>query len=110
MTAQDFFQVVFWVAMYFMVLGITGYYFWEYGKLQAQRAKEYENLYSRIQKVINDWDVNENSYNAIYRLIDRLQKLKYKNNEMTSVLKDEFKDRYKPVSDAILNEEKMYCN
>jgi hypothetical protein len=104
MTAQDLFQVIFWVAMYFMVLAITGYYFWEYGKRQAQRAKEYEKKYFCIERIIDNYSMNEINYDWIVTLLENLGSLPYKDKEKTSVLTTKFFIKYSEIRLKRLNE------
>jgi len=66
-----------------------------------KESEQYEKFYFNLQRYIHDWKVTEVNYLAIDRLFDIFDMFAYKDNEKTSVLRNEFLEKYKSVRDEI---------
>ena len=88
------------IGLVLLVIGviIAGAYFivW-YGKLQAKLASEYMRCYEKIQRVMT-YEVCEQNYDWLMRLIERLGQCKYKNREMTEVVTMQFFRQYEDIA------------
>lgn len=60
------------------------------GERNAQQANEYQDRYKKISEMIYTYPVNVWNYDLILAEIDKLEKLKHKNHEMTGVLNGRF--------------------
>jgi hypothetical protein len=60
------------------------------GERNAKRAKEYQDSYKGISGMVDTYPVNEWNFETILAEIDKIEKLKYKNHEMTGVLNGRF--------------------
>ena len=80
------------------------WYISEYGKNQARQYQEYEHLYSRITYVIDEYDITEQTYDYLMKLLERLGQMKYKDKEKTSVLTVKFFVKYSEIRLKRLNE------
>jgi hypothetical protein len=83
-----------------LILFFAGLFCIAYGFVKWQRRRnlqedEYERVYKWTQNVINDWQANEQSYDYIMKLFERLNHLKFKNKEKTKILFVEFLMKYK---------------
>lgn len=96
------------IILFFMFLVCGAWVTVEIGQRNARRAKQYDELYAKIKQALC-WAPTEGSYNSIWRMLSELQKLKYKNPEMTEVLKNEFYIKYKSISDEILSQDEFSC-
>ena len=86
--------------IFIMALCIVAWLIVEKGRINAQRAKEYDDLYERIQKALT-WTASGSTYYFVFIMFDKLQKLKYKDEEKTEVLKNEIYKKYKKISQEI---------
>jgi len=84
---------------------IGGAYFvvW-YGKLQAKLANEYQMCYDKIHRVL-EYEVCDQNYDWLLRLLTRLGQCKYKNREMTEVLTMEFFRKYEKIAKERVSQE-----
>lgn len=83
--------------------GLIKFIIW-YGKYQAKLARQelqYDIMYLNLKTIINDWEVNEKSYHAIWKFLATLGHLPHKDKEKTTVLTQEFLRRYKPIIDEL---------
>jgi hypothetical protein len=71
------------------------------------QEKRYEELYQIIQFLLSFNEVCENNYFYILSKIDELGALPYKNVEMTDILSNTFKEKYKSVRDEIDSREEF---
>ena len=78
------------------------WYIAEYGKKQAKRYQEYELLYDRITFIIQEYDITEQTYDYLMKLLERLGQMKYKDKEKTSVLTIKFLTKYKEIREKRL--------
>ena len=85
---------IFSVILFIMFLFCAAFLIAEYGKKQTVQYDEYDKKYQTIAKVIRNYEVCEVNYIWIEKLFDNLSQCKYKNDEMTQVLYNEFRDRY----------------
>jgi hypothetical protein len=96
----------YWVIGFILVLCIIAWLISEKGRINAERAKQYDDLYDKIQKMLS-WTATEKVYYLILEELGKLQKLEYKNEEKTEILKDEFFKKYKKISDEILSQDEF---
>jgi hypothetical protein len=82
-----------------MFLFCAAYLIVEYGKNQAAQNDEYVKKYQTIAKIIRNYEVCEVNYFWIEKLFDNLSLCKCRNPEMTEVLYNEFRDKYKSVTE-----------
>jgi predicted transcriptional regulator len=96
------FFVIFITLLSVIFIAVALYYSGRRGvkKIDPQMTA-YERLYIGIQQAIDNWQVNEKSYNVISKLFDQLSELPCKNSEMTEVLNNQFKEKYKSIKDEI---------
>ena len=98
-------------ALFLMLLFILAYWIVVPGTENAKKANiakgQFMTMYSYVQMMICDWQVNEKSYCAILKFIARLRDMKYKNPEMMDVLERQFLKKYKGISDQILSEDEF---
>ena len=66
-----------------------------------KQSEQYEKFYFNLQRYIHDWKVTEVNYLAIDRLFDIFDLLPWKNNEQTSILRNEFLEKYQSIRDGI---------
>jgi t-SNARE complex subunit (syntaxin) len=92
------------------ILAIVAYVWYE-GKrglrMIDKQASGYERLYTGIQSALDNWKINERSYNVISKLFDQLRELPYKDSEMTEVLNNQFMIKYSSVRDEINSREEF---
>jgi hypothetical protein len=79
----------------------------ERDKANVRNENEYKFYYKRTQGFIRGWKESENNYRIIDGCIDHLKSLKHKNPEKTSVLENEFKEKYQSVRDEIDSREEF---
>ena len=96
------------VLLFFASLFIAAWVIVEIGKRNAERTRQYDDLYAKIKAAL-EWTPAEGSYYSIFKMFSDLQKLEYKNPEMTGVLKNEYYIKYKKISDEILSENEFSC-
>ena len=94
------------IGLILLVIGIIigGIYFiaW-YGKQQARLANEYMRYYEKIKKVL-DYEICEQNFDWLLRLLNGLGQCKYKNREMTEVLTMEVLKKYKDIAERQVSE------
>ena len=82
------------LALFLMFLFCFAFWIVEYGKKNLANEIIYENLYSVIQKMIDEKEVTIYCHDKIQLKIDQLKKLKWKNTEKTEVLIANFQKRF----------------
>jgi hypothetical protein len=78
------------MAMFFIAWSI-----YKYGKNQMIAENEYDELYKEISKEIDEREVTAHNYDILMYKLGKLEKLKYKNNEKTSILRMNIKKEFK---------------
>lgn len=80
------------------------YYIANRGRKNVIESNEYDKKYSAIQRIIRRYQVCEVNYYWIEKLFVNLGQCKYKNPEKTEILYNEFRDRYKSVTEKLISE------
>jgi hypothetical protein len=78
-----------------MAMFVIAWLIVEYGKSQMIAENEYDKLYDEISGEISDREVTAHNYDILMYKLGKLEKLKYKNNEKTSILRMNIKKEFK---------------
>ena len=97
-------STVFIFAAFAGMMFAVGYSFYLIGKRNAQAFAEYEAQYKVILDMITNYPVNRGNYDLIVAEFHKLNALKYKDRENTSVLFTQFAFRFKEEGDKRLTE------
>ena len=103
---KDFIYYILYLAA---ILGLIKFIMW-YGKNETKKAAQelqYDIMYLNLKTIINDWEVNEKSYHAIWKFLATLEHLPHKNKEKTTVLTETFLDIYRPIIEELKSEEEF---
>lgn len=98
------------VLCFFIVLALIGWGIDYAGRRNAENSKlelHYDMKYCCINSFIDTWEVNEKSYNVLWRMIWDLEKLPHQNNEKLEILKNKFLEKYQAVSRDILGQDEF---
>jgi hypothetical protein len=85
-----------------IVIWVISHLYRDWNKEKKSRELRYQVMYLNIKQLLNIYVVNEKSYCLLLRHFLQLRKLKYKNEETTSVLENEFYRKYKKITNKIL--------
>ncbi len=83
--------------LFIMVLFVLSYYVAQYGKKNLAQEKEYDDLYRTIDVMINEMEVNRDSYLRIDLYYQQLKSLTWKNDEKTHVIGSKFFQKYAQI-------------
>lgn len=90
---------IFGIIIFCMAMFIVAFYLYEFGRVNAERANEYDRLYCLIKvKIVGP--VSQTKYKDIFKLFEELSGLKWKEEERTDVLFREFMTKYKTFAEA----------
>jgi len=96
------FFVIFLILLTILAIITWGWYEGKKGLRNIDKqAEQYEKFYFNLQRYIHDWKVTEVNYLAIDRLFDIFDLLPWKNNEQTSILRNEFLEKHQSIRDEI---------
>ena len=70
---------------------------WENGKRNAKNAADYEDYYAQIKYNLKNRGGSKHDKDVIHYMIVKLSKMKHKNQEKTSVLKDNFYWKFRAI-------------
>jgi len=102
------FLVIFVILIAAIFIVVALYYFGKRGVNKIDpKERRYEDLYIQIDKQVSDSVVCESRYWYILKKLDEMKALPYKNTEMTEILSNTFKEKYKSIEDEINSREEF---
>jgi hypothetical protein len=87
-------KTIFWIILSALTFILIIWSIYKYGKKQLKEEDEYEALYEQISWEINDRDKDQHNYDILMYKLGKLEKLKYKNEEKTSILRMNIKKEF----------------
>ena len=85
---------IFFIVMFIILLFILASMVTEIGKRNIANEKEYEAYYRAIKHNLDEWEHTKENYDKLKLRLDNLGMLRWKNDEKTRVLTEEFYKRY----------------
>lgn len=82
------------ILLFFMLMGIIWWLLAEWGKRVSEQALTYDRIYNSIKLAIENDTVNNTNYKCIKKRLECLSELPYKNEETTTILRNQFLEKY----------------
>ena len=86
---------IFFIIMFIMLLFILAWMVTEIDKRNIANEEEYEVYYRAIKHNVDEWEPTKENYDKLKLRLDNLKRLRWKNDEKTRVLMEEFYKRYR---------------